>query len=306
MDENPDLTSSADSVGAYTLTLRNQTLLQPGKTGNGLRFPAYNSYAETPVFTNAESLTFSLWLYYDAAYTNNVGKRIFDYGTSRFYLYYNVDHLYLSTRGSGTSSDYSWTQQGPALGSNQWVHVAVTFDRRPSASIKQGFYINGQLCNTDTRSNYPGAEDFTIGTIKIGGNGSGRNFDGVFDDLRVYDRLLTEEEIKSLAVDPDNNHAPVIEAPKQITTQVGQPLGSVATVYDDGQPRGQTLVTQWSVVSGDGGQVQFGDPGDPATTITFTKSGDYVLMLSSTDGELSNAVKIQISAASSGTLLMVQ
>jgi hypothetical protein len=197
------------------------------------------------------------------------------------------------------------------LASNQWVHLTVLYDRRPTATsgLKQAFYINGlSTGSTALGGTFNGSKALVPGTgeLKIGGNGSGRNFDGVFDDLRVYDRLLTEEEIKSLAVDPDNNHAPVIEAPKQITTQVGQPLGSVATVYDDGQPRGQTLVTQWSVVSGDGGQVQFGDPGDPATTITFTKSGDYVLMLSSTDGELSNAVKIQISAASSGTLLMVQ
>ncbi len=311
MDENPDLTSSADSAGANTLTLRNRALLQPGKTGNGLRFPVYNSYADTPVFTNAECFTFSLWLYYDAAYTNNIGKRIFDYGTSRFFVYFNPDKVFLATQRLVGTGDYSWTQQNYSLENDksQWVHLTILYDRRPSATAgkTQGFYING-ISTGSSASGSPtdGSKPLTTGTIKIGGNGGERNFDGVFDDMRVYNRLLSEEEIRLLAVDPDNNHAPVIEAAAAITTQVGKSIGSLATVFDDGQPRGGSLTTAWSVVSGDAARVLFGDAGDPATAITFTGSGEYVLMLSATDGELSSAVNIQVTAAASGTLLMVQ
>ncbi len=312
MDEDPKLTSSYDSAGAKTLSLRNKTLLQPGKTGNGLRFPVPASYAQTTIFTNAESFTFSLWLYYDAAYTNNIGKRIFDYGTSRFYLYFNGDKVYLATKNLAETRDYAWTQQNYSLENDKskWVHLAVTYDRRPNPSIgqTQTFYVNGVSTGSSALTvAYDGSKAFTPGgELRIGGNGSVRNFDGVFDDMRVYDRLLSEEEVKLLAVDPDNNHAPVIEASAALTTQVGKPVGSLATVYDDGQPRDQSLATSWSVVSGDAGKVIFADDTDPATTITITKTGEYVLMLSATDGELSNAVNIHITAASSGTLLMVQ
>ena len=312
MDENPDLTSSADSVGDNDLTLRYKTLLQPGKTGNGLRFPARDSYAQPDsIFTNAECFTFSVWIYYDAAYTNNIGKRIFDYGTSRFYLYFNHDKAYLSTRNLADTADYSWTQQNYSLENDRdkWVHLAVVYDRRPSAvsGKTQGFYINGvETGSTALGGTFDGSKPFTSGTFYLGGNPWGRNFDGVLDEIRVYDRLLTDEEIKLLAVDPDNNHAPVIESQSSVTVQVGQPASGLAAVYDDGQPRDKTLATQWSVVSGDASKVAFADGEDPSTGITFTKSGEYVLQLTASDGERTSAVNISVVAAPSGTLLMVQ
>ncbi|MDD2598282.1 MAG: LamG domain-containing protein [Kiritimatiellae bacterium] len=311
MDEDPALTSSYDSAGANTLTLRNQTLLQPGKIGNGLRFPSTNSYAQATILTNAECFTFSLWLYYDAAYTNNIGKRIFDYGTSRFFIYFNPDKIYLATRNLADTGDYSWTQQNYSLENdkNQWVHLAILYDRRPSVSAgkRQAFYINGISTGSSALgAACDGSKAFTTGDLRIGGNGSIRNFDGVFDEMRIYDRLLSDEEIKTLAIDPDNNHAPVIEAAAALTIQVGHSVDALARVYDDGQPRGLSLATSWSVVSGDAAKVLFDDPGDPATTITITRSGDYLLRLFATDGELSNAVNIHVTAAASGTILMLQ
>jgi len=108
MDESAETTLSYDAAGTNTLTLLNQTLLQPGKTGNGLRFPTYSAYAKaTTIFTNADCFTFSLWLYYDAAYTNNIGKRIFDYGTTRFYMYFNPDKVFLATYNLAGTADYA-------------------------------------------------------------------------------------------------------------------------------------------------------------------------------------------------------
>lgn len=305
MDETPDKTKSYDSAGTNTLTLLNQTLLQPGKTGYGLRFPTYGAAAQAAtVLTNAESLSLSLWLYFDAAYTNNPGKRIIDMGSSRFFLYYSPDILYLSANAINGAT-YSWTQQGPTLVSNQWVHVAVLFDRRPASSLKQSFYINGSLCNTDTRLNFPGATNF-VGTLYIGGNTTGRNFDGVFDDLRVYNRLLTDEEVRTLAVDPDNNHAPVIEAPTALTVKSGFSASELATVYDDGQPVGQSLATRWSVVSGDASKVQFADAEEPGTAVTFTKTGEYGLTLTASDGERLSAASVHVTVTSSGTLFSIR
>ena len=223
-----------------------------------------------------------------------------------------MNSLLLKGRNLADTADYYWNQQNYSLEDDrsQWVHLAVLYDRRSNSSTgqTQGFYINGVSTGSSALgSTVDGAKAFNTGDLfSIGGTSSGGNFDGVFDEMRVYDRLLTEEEIKLLAVDPDNNHAPVIEAQTQITTQVGQPEASLAMVYDDGQPHDQTLATQWHVLSGDPGKVIFADDTDPETAITFTKVGEYVLMLSASDGELSNAVNIQVTAASSGTLILVQ
>ena len=312
MDESPDLSKSYDTIGENTLSLINKTLLQPAKTGNGLRFPAYDSYAlANTIFTNAECFTFSLWLYYDAAYTNNIGKRIFDYGNSRFYMYFAPDHVYLATRNLADTGDYSWRQQSYSLENdlNRWVHLTVLYDRRPSATAgkQQGFYINGVSTGSSALSGTcDGSKAFTTGAFYIGGNPWGRNFDGVFDDMRVYDRLLSEEEIRLLAVDPDKNHAPAVEAPEEITVSTGETINSPATVYDDGQPPNGTLVTEWSVISGDAEDILFSDDESAESTITISRSGEYTLRLSATDGERYSAVNIKLHAVPSGTLLLVQ
>ncbi len=312
MDENPDMSETSDSAGDNNLALVNQAVLQPAKTGYGMRFPAPNSYAlADTIFTNAECFTFSLWMYYDAAYTNNIGKRIFDYGNSRFYMYFSPDHVYLATKNLSDTKDFSWRQQSYSLEDDrdQWIHLTVLYDRRPSAVAgkTQGFYINGVATGSSAlTSAFDGSKAFTTGNFYIGGNPWGRNFDGVFDDMRVYDRLLSEEEIRLLAVDPDNNHAPIIEAPSELAIPAGSTAESTVKVFDDARPLGGTLTTTWSVVTGNAANIDFSDSTSPNSSITVTRSGTYTLRLTATDGERSSAVDITLTSNPTGTALLIR
>ena len=74
---------------------------------------------------------------------------------------------------------------------------------------------------------------------------------------------------------------------------------------DDGQPQGKTLSSGWSVVSGDVSKVRFTDASVPGTTATFTKSGNYVIMLSASDGELQTASLVRVTVVPTGTLITV-
>jgi hypothetical protein len=102
----------------------------------------------------------------------------------------------------------------------------------------------------------------------------------VLDELRIYSRFLTEEEIRLLSTDPDNNHAPVIEnVPAALDRQSRLEKGAHRIVTDDGQPFGSTLSTRGASARGPG-QVIFDDASDPATSVTFTRTGEYAIMLS--------------------------
>lgn len=85
-----------------------------------------------------------------------------------------------------------------------WAHTAVTFD-----STKLSLYINGSLANTDTLT-IPAPIAETGGLI-IGGHraGTGRNWDGLIDEVAIWNRVLTNIEIASLY---DNGTPPVIPA----------------------------------------------------------------------------------------------
>jgi hypothetical protein len=79
----------------------------------------------------------------------------------------------------------------------EWIHAAVTYD---GSTLR--FYIDGQqdsLEVTQALTFGTVAESLVLGCDFPGGD---EYFDGVMDDVRVYDHALTEGEIKELAARP--------------------------------------------------------------------------------------------------------
>jgi hypothetical protein len=82
---------------------------------------------------------------------------------------------------------------------NSWYHALVVYDGTSTHSMK--FYINGQLISTSTAySNLPfntAATNFTIGNYT---DQSSLNafFNGKLDDIRIYNRALSEVEVTAL------------------------------------------------------------------------------------------------------------
>ena len=84
-----------------------------------------------------------------------------------------------------------------AVNTGQWVHVAAVLPEGASLAADVQLYVNG------VRE----AGTVTAGTIntkagaamRIGANETGQYFTGLIDDVRVYDRALTAEEIQTIA-----------------------------------------------------------------------------------------------------------
>jgi hypothetical protein len=83
---------------------------------------------------------------------------------------------------------------------NTWTHIATTYD-----GVTQRFYVNGVLVG----SNNPAQGSTNVitqanGALRIGGNASstGEFFNGMIDEVRVYNRALSSAEIQSDMVTP--------------------------------------------------------------------------------------------------------
>ncbi|MGB3007909.1 MAG: LamG-like jellyroll fold domain-containing protein, partial [Chitinophagaceae bacterium] len=80
---------------------------------------------------------------------------------------------------------------------NQWQHVAVTYKKTNVNESVTSLYINGELKQTD---NHAAAITYQPGsTFFIGKTHDGGYFNGELDDIRVYSRLLSPNEILQLA-----------------------------------------------------------------------------------------------------------
>jgi len=100
-----------------------------------------------------------------------------------------------------------------ALEGNTWYHLAATFDGTALTSYKNGVLI---VSNTAAA----GTPDAETGTLLIArhSTSSGNYFTGTVDDVRVYDRALTEAEIAEamrgnplLAGAPEPNPGAVVD-----------------------------------------------------------------------------------------------
>jgi hypothetical protein len=76
---------------------------------------------------------------------------------------------------------------------NQWTHIATNIYQQGS-SIIQEIYINGALATTHT---YPSSTMWSnAGPYRIGADNMGRYFDGMIDEVAIWNRVLSLDEIQ--------------------------------------------------------------------------------------------------------------
>ncbi len=108
----------------------------------------------------------------------------------------------LDTRLQELTTDVKETEEklyrelGPALPEGSWLHYALVRE-----GVYARTYINGKLLKTARRCSgidLSNEAPFSIGNSPCVQNGRMRRFKGVIDELRVYDRALTDDEIQWL------------------------------------------------------------------------------------------------------------
>jgi RHS repeat-associated protein len=101
--------------------------------------------------------------------------------------------------------------------------------------------------------------------------------------LTASDGQLSSSDTTTVTVIP-RNQPPVVEAGQEQSIELPAAAELRGVVADDALPRGATVTTTWSVVSGPG-TVAFTDPHSAATTAVFSAPGAYTLRLSASDTE---------------------
>ena len=89
----------------------------------------------------------------------------------------------------------------------EWLHVAGTYDGS-SASSGIAVYLNGNRVDDTNSESLPyGGMSNTAQDVNIGW-GNNRFTDGMIDDVRIYNRVLSQSEIQDIMVEPFAAFAP--------------------------------------------------------------------------------------------------
>jgi concanavalin A-like lectin/glucanase superfamily protein len=98
---------------------------------------------------------------------------------------------------SGTGGPFYRSLAGGSVPVNTWTHVAVTYDGDTGSGI---LYVNGTQVNSFSATAHP--LQTTDAPVYIGseaGDGTGRYFPGLIDEVEVFNRALTSGEINAIS-----------------------------------------------------------------------------------------------------------
>jgi len=164
-----------------------------GKFGKALSFDGVDDYVEIPnsASLNPTKITIEYWIYLrDNRYArdiiskrtaDNVGGFVFETGGGSPNL---VRHsLYIAGGWQIVQFNYEL---------NQWLHIAITFDGSKIVGYKNGVY--------QTETPISGNLNAVPAVLRIGKDSertNDREVNAIIDEVRIYNRALSEEEIKA-------------------------------------------------------------------------------------------------------------
>ncbi len=184
-------TIAYDSAGSNDGNLVNGPVWTTGKIGGGLSFDGTDDYVNCGSgASNYDNITVSAWMKtstFGALVSNHYYYN--SYGTW-YTLFSNVIEI-----GDNSQGGYKYlTFNTPTL-DGLWHHVVYTKN-----GINHAIYVDGSLdqqftSNADISQNVP----LFIGRKWITSNSNPWLFNGIIDDVRIYDRALSAEEIYALS-----------------------------------------------------------------------------------------------------------
>lgn len=170
----------------------------PGKVGRGLRLvpPAFYRIPFVPALQTAGAFSVAVWVKPTGTSDTMIVTKRYSaiHNTWGVELFGNRPQFQSAYTAGGTvSSDYLTTATPIAIGA--WSHLAITWD-----GASRRVYVNGFRIVTDTPLHPPESDthELLIGCDDDDGLGPFGFFDGTIDEVRIYDRALSDAEILTL------------------------------------------------------------------------------------------------------------
>jgi len=197
-----------DSAGGNHGSLMGDAAFAPGLTplGQALSLDGDGDYVSLPTpfvsVTGSPTKSIMAWVKPDSAY--NYGRVLTLYrrpdGSSAFAILDTNSNpsewggLYMTG-----PSTYAWINSGVFLAANDWTHLALVQDNNNIF-----VYVNGALVKSAGNAGVPYISNplnAVIGAY-LSPSINGGYFDGLIDDVRIYDNALSQNDIRAVMPEP--------------------------------------------------------------------------------------------------------
>ena len=197
-------TTAPDGSGnGVTGTISGATWTADGKYGNALAFNGSNAYVNlgTPaVLSGTGNMSWTAWVKATATPADD-GQIIAKSNNSNGWQFKTSPDTGPHTFAIGVSSGGAFAQRNSSTirALNTWYHVAGVYN---ATTRTLDIYVNGVLDNGILSGTVPASMTVPNVAVNIGRRSGGYYFAGVIDDLRVYNRALSQAEIQAIMNTP--------------------------------------------------------------------------------------------------------
>jgi hypothetical protein len=199
-DEGTGLTSADLSGSGNIATLRSATWTTKGRFGKALSFNGKNNYVAAGVTGLpgvGDPKTVACWLYLNGK--TSTAQSVVSLANQAAHA--SVQHAYRGSQVGVLQFGDSWLVAANAPPARTWHHFAYTFD-----GVQNRFYVDGEL--TSSSNIIPGAGP--VAAFEIGRWVAGSAyFKGSIDEVVVYNRALSQEEIRAVMNTPLGGSSPI-------------------------------------------------------------------------------------------------
>ncbi|MGA2241282.1 MAG: LamG-like jellyroll fold domain-containing protein [Verrucomicrobiota bacterium] len=285
----PAETNANDSIGGNNGTLVNGAGFATGEVGQAFSFDGASSYVSIPdspsLDTFVSSITIEAWIKVNQTTANSNWKGIVTKGNSSWRLQgrAGAKTVVFSATGVSPNGDLYGSRN---VNDSQWHHVAGVYD-----GTNMFLYVDGTLdvsqlaTGSIAQNNYP----MCVGQTA---NSSGYFFNGLIDEVSIYNRALTVSEIQSIYAAGSVGKCP-LGAPIIISQPTNQTVTVGGTATFNVTTRGTWPMSyQWSF----NGTNIVGATNTSLilTNVQFNQAGNYTVLVTNLYGSIlsSNVVLV--------------
>ncbi len=184
-----------DSIGGHDGTLVDEPSWAAGQIDGGLMFSGSNDYVDVPhsgdLALNAQ-MTFTAWVNassFGSSYQTVLSRDVGDSGSNYWFGTWQGELVFGFWSG-GFFREVATSSL--SLDEDTWYHLAASFD---GTTDDTSLYVNGVLVHEGKLTFDPATP---TAPVWIGGSIDGEYWDGLLDDVRIYDQALSATTIAAL------------------------------------------------------------------------------------------------------------